>query len=305
MPILKQSGKKGSRIDRQMISAPLGDFRHTMHVGRGGDVFGDTSFLSNHGPAQPSEVPSSPKENGAPRAVDEDQCFPVSNIKVSSAGSLSQLSQSSGIESGTGSWASSPINSGSPKEDSSEAWSMSTSRGEVERIDWLSPSSDSGLKHAESILSFHLDLGPSILDDVLGVMDKGVPAEGWSTIDNQYDFSFKLTNEEVDSSKGNMLSPAPCATTESPAVQNGLTPPPGLDRVMDSPTSSASGTLEKNPSFYEGDSEEEKRSVYEGITDDPGRDHADRSGSGHAEDDDEEVGQGYTFDDDSDDEIGL
>uniref|UniRef100_UPI003AACF0C8 cdc42 effector protein 1 n=1 Tax=Centroberyx gerrardi TaxID=166262 RepID=UPI003AACF0C8 len=32
-----------------MISPPLGDFRHTMHVGRGGDVFGDTSFLSNHG----------------------------------------------------------------------------------------------------------------------------------------------------------------------------------------------------------------------------------------------------------------
>lgn len=32
-----------------MISPPLGDFRHTMHVGRGGDVFGDTSFLSNQG----------------------------------------------------------------------------------------------------------------------------------------------------------------------------------------------------------------------------------------------------------------
>ncbi|XP_023148505.2 cdc42 effector protein 1 [Amphiprion ocellaris] len=33
----------------EMISPPMGDFRHTMHVGRGGDVFGDTSFLSNHG----------------------------------------------------------------------------------------------------------------------------------------------------------------------------------------------------------------------------------------------------------------
>ncbi|XP_069012146.1 cdc42 effector protein 1 [Embiotoca jacksoni] len=32
-----------------MISPPLPDFRHTMHVGRGGDAFGDTSFLSNHG----------------------------------------------------------------------------------------------------------------------------------------------------------------------------------------------------------------------------------------------------------------
>uniref|UniRef100_A0A3B3ZL26 CRIB domain-containing protein n=1 Tax=Periophthalmus magnuspinnatus TaxID=409849 RepID=A0A3B3ZL26_9GOBI len=36
-------------LTTDMISPPLGDFRHTMHVGRGGDVFGDTSFLSNHG----------------------------------------------------------------------------------------------------------------------------------------------------------------------------------------------------------------------------------------------------------------
>uniref|UniRef100_A0AAY4C7E3 CRIB domain-containing protein n=1 Tax=Denticeps clupeoides TaxID=299321 RepID=A0AAY4C7E3_9TELE len=38
-----------SDLSVDMISPPLGDFRHTMHVGRGGDVFGDTSFLSNHG----------------------------------------------------------------------------------------------------------------------------------------------------------------------------------------------------------------------------------------------------------------
>ncbi|CAL8270981.1 unnamed protein product [Lota lota] len=38
-----------SDLSVDMISPPLDDFRHTMHVGRGGDVFGDTSFLSNHG----------------------------------------------------------------------------------------------------------------------------------------------------------------------------------------------------------------------------------------------------------------
>ena len=38
-----------SDLTVDMISPPLSDFRHTMHVGRGGDVFGDTSFLSNHG----------------------------------------------------------------------------------------------------------------------------------------------------------------------------------------------------------------------------------------------------------------
>ncbi|XP_023685659.1 cdc42 effector protein 1-like [Paramormyrops kingsleyae] len=48
------SGSQGRRpfksdLSVDMISSPLGDFRHTMHVGRGGDVFGDTSFLSNYG----------------------------------------------------------------------------------------------------------------------------------------------------------------------------------------------------------------------------------------------------------------
>lgn len=45
--VSSSQGKK--RLTADMISPPLGDFRHTMHVGRGGDVFGDTSFLSNHG----------------------------------------------------------------------------------------------------------------------------------------------------------------------------------------------------------------------------------------------------------------
>ncbi len=48
------SGKRRFKGDLtpDMISPPIGwAFRHTMHVGRGGDVFGDTSFLSNHGGA--------------------------------------------------------------------------------------------------------------------------------------------------------------------------------------------------------------------------------------------------------------
>uniref|UniRef100_A0A452IDH4 CRIB domain-containing protein n=1 Tax=Gopherus agassizii TaxID=38772 RepID=A0A452IDH4_9SAUR len=114
MPILKQSpisqSKKRPRIGRDMISAPLGDFRHTMHVGRGGDVFGDTSFLSNHG---------GPKANGLPPATEA----------LAPAQSPSRLSGSSG--------------------------------------------SPADLGGAESLFSFELDLGPSILDEVLGVMDKG------------------------------------------------------------------------------------------------------------------------------------
>uniref|UniRef100_A0A8C2EWY5 CDC42 effector protein (Rho GTPase binding) 1b n=1 Tax=Cyprinus carpio TaxID=7962 RepID=A0A8C2EWY5_CYPCA len=52
-----------SDLSVDMISPPLGDFRHTMHVGRGGDVFGDTSFLSNYGGSSNSEgirYPDSP-----------------------------------------------------------------------------------------------------------------------------------------------------------------------------------------------------------------------------------------------------
>lgn len=58
MPLHKSS--RAPRLDPTMISAPLGDFRHTMHIGRGGDAFGDTSFLSTVGPSQTTSEPSSP-----------------------------------------------------------------------------------------------------------------------------------------------------------------------------------------------------------------------------------------------------
>uniref|UniRef100_A0A8D2JA78 CRIB domain-containing protein n=1 Tax=Varanus komodoensis TaxID=61221 RepID=A0A8D2JA78_VARKO len=100
MPILKQlvtnsaNSKRRSRADltAEMISAPLGDFRHTMHVGRTGDAFGDTSFLNR--------VVGSSCPRASPRALSY------------------------------------------------------------------------GMKHAESIMSFHIDLGPSMLGDILSIMDK-------------------------------------------------------------------------------------------------------------------------------------
>uniref|UniRef100_A0A670K169 CDC42 effector protein 5 n=1 Tax=Podarcis muralis TaxID=64176 RepID=A0A670K169_PODMU len=131
MPILKQSpvshSKKRPRLDRAMISAPLGDFRHTMHIGRGGDAFGDTSFLSNHGGS---------KANGLPPDV--------------SPGAFS-----------------------SPGEAPFE----------------LFPT----LEHAESLLSFQLDLGPSILDDVLGVMDKD-----WDSAEGQKLQALAIPPEPAD-----------------------------------------------------------------------------------------------------------
>ncbi|XP_068097312.1 cdc42 effector protein 5 [Hyperolius riggenbachi] len=303
MPILKQSSshsKKRTRIDREMISAPLGDFRHTMHVGRGGDVFGDTSFLSNHGPssAPMAEAPSSKKNGHLKMGGDPDES--------KMADSLSQLSQSSGIGSGAGSVSSSPVNNIPAKEDN--LWNNNSSGGHSDQVDWLSP--DCGLKHAESMLSFHLDLGPSILDDVLGVMERDPPAFDWNSPDDQYDYKFSPVNV-ADSDK--LTQSSSIIESQSNHYSLASTLPitsPGLDYN----SSIASENQEGNRSAYEGDSEEEKRSIYEGVADSPAQ-HENNLHISHRselddddddeDEDDEEVGQGYTFEEDLDDEIGV
>uniref|UniRef100_A0A8C5D5L9 Cdc42 effector protein 1-like n=1 Tax=Gouania willdenowi TaxID=441366 RepID=A0A8C5D5L9_GOUWI len=60
LPIADNYNKRRFKSDLSvdMISPPLADFRHTMHVGRGGDVFGDTSFLSNYGAREPGSPDS-------------------------------------------------------------------------------------------------------------------------------------------------------------------------------------------------------------------------------------------------------
>ncbi|KAJ0000489.1 hypothetical protein NQD34_012330, partial [Periophthalmus magnuspinnatus] len=73
MPLHKSS--RASRLDPTMISAPLGDFRHTMHIGRGGDTFGDTSFLSTIGPS-PSVSETVNSEMSPPPPTNE----PVVNV---------------------------------------------------------------------------------------------------------------------------------------------------------------------------------------------------------------------------------
>ncbi|XP_068180899.1 cdc42 effector protein 5 [Antennarius striatus] len=118
MPLHKSS--RAPRLDPTMISAPLGDFRHTMHIGRGGDAFGDTSFLSTLGPS-----PSQPDIEGSGTIPDPDLQPAVhhSNLYTDGSGGLP----------------------------------------------------DDELQHSESVSSFtldlDLDLGPSMLGDVLGVMD--------------------------------------------------------------------------------------------------------------------------------------
>ncbi|XP_078286813.1 uncharacterized protein LOC144611542 [Rhinoraja longicauda] len=181
-------------LTTDMISPPLGDFRHTMHVGRRGDVFGDTSFLSNHGGegsregARPNRLVRAlrharrpPARNSSPEVSPPPP--PVSPI-IKNAVSLPHLLDaerdstqrlnfktamsspgimdgSYGLESGFCTlprW--SRVERSKERETKVE---LVKATEEMEEVDFQLPRTD-------SMLSFGLDLGPSLLSDVLAVM---------------------------------------------------------------------------------------------------------------------------------------
>ncbi|XP_077455808.1 cdc42 effector protein 5 [Stigmatopora argus] len=278
MPLHKSS--RGSRLDPTMISAPLGDFRHTMHIGRGGDAFGDTSFLSTLGPSPPNP------DLGSPGSSSVDYADPHREA------------------------------TGNPASDESDFFEPLPSFA----------------------LDLDLDLGPSMLGDVLGVMDglglesKSVtpPAEskpsretsvvsrrnelnGRNPDENQMGdgripdgikpkgprpkvrFSDKreeiirLASEEEDEEEEEEEE-----GQEFDFQEKDLTVSPTRERVQreftphkDAPPSPASS----HSSDYDGVSALDRRRV----------------GSSHSESDseEEEGGRGYTFEDEFDDEIGL
>ncbi|XP_062382057.1 cdc42 effector protein 4 [Sardina pilchardus] len=275
MPILKQlvsgssQSKRRSRADLtpEMISAPLGDFRHTMHVGRGGDTFGDTSFLASRSgepprpdpqyhphhhhasstlqqPPQhqppPPPLPDSPvhkpgllsrtfrssKRSQSVNRADKHKTASASSITVASmapggggggspahvktAISMPYLNEAGGGVAMSKSASSSPLKKIGADGDAVDGWkpangAAATGGGgvtlashepdllESERrfgeLSDLPPSLPrggggfGGMKHAESIMSFHIDLGPSMLGDILSVMDK----PGWEEDDLGYE----------------------------------------------------------------------------------------------------------------------
>ncbi|XP_072523608.1 cdc42 effector protein 4 [Salminus brasiliensis] len=207
MPILKQlvsgssQSKRRSRADltAEMISAPLGDFRHTMHIGRGGDAFGDTSFLSSRSGEPPQEPQtqqsSSPKQGllsrtfrsskrsqSANRPDKNDSKIPPSSGSpgyVKTAISLPYLNNEEATKGGPNlpkSVSSSPVKN--PPEIDQKPTGIDPELDEhnfgvlTDLPVSLAPPCSGGMKHAESILSFHVDLGPSMLGDILSVMDK-------------------------------------------------------------------------------------------------------------------------------------
>ncbi|KAJ3598578.1 hypothetical protein NHX12_002087 [Muraenolepis orangiensis] len=167
MPLHKSS--RAPRLDPTMISAPLDDFRHTMHIGRGGDAFGDTSFLSTHGPGDNTTTTTgSSTDLGAPGNV-------------------------------------TAVDSQVPNRSHGE---NSTDGPEASESDHLSR------VHSVSVSSFtlDLDLGPSILGDVLGVMD----GLGLDSTQEEHVFSPSkdMTVAEMDSERGASEDVLVCAQNE-------------------------------------------------------------------------------------------
>uniref|UniRef100_A0A3Q2PZC3 CDC42 effector protein 4 n=1 Tax=Fundulus heteroclitus TaxID=8078 RepID=A0A3Q2PZC3_FUNHE len=224
MPILKQlvnnsnQHKRRSRADltAEMISAPLGDFRHTMHVGRGGDAFGDTSFLSTrsgeppreHHEKQDSPGPrpgllsrtfrSSKRSHSVNRAdryqhsaalpsagssqfVKTATSLPYLNDESSSRGGQLPKSASSSPMKTLAEMDNRPMNGGAAMA-TLDAELDERNFGELKELPQSMPKG-SGMKHAESIMSFNIDLGPSMLGDILSVMTK----KSWDEDDLGYE----------------------------------------------------------------------------------------------------------------------
>ncbi|XP_070703792.1 cdc42 effector protein 1b [Pempheris klunzingeri] len=209
MPGIKglMSGSQGKRrfkseLSVDMISPPLGDFRHTMHVGRGGDVFGDTSFLSNYGgirePGSPDSASSSKttgfftrtfrhvrKNSGLrPRGGSRDLSSPPPDISpiIKNAVSLPQLNMDS--PNGCLQRVLFP-SSISSTDDSLCTYGLQSGFLTLPRLSRLDRQFQDGdhrkgslpdgggitLTRSDSLTSFTVDLGPSLMTEVLSLID--------------------------------------------------------------------------------------------------------------------------------------
>ncbi|XP_062930518.1 cdc42 effector protein 4 [Mobula hypostoma] len=294
MPILKQlvasssQSKRRSRVDltADMISAPLGDFRHTMHVGRGGDVFGDTSFLSSKvgataaAPAEATPKPgllsrkfrSSSKRSQSVTRVDKQDILTQSDSAffVKNAVSLPQLNDK--IVEPTNQLAKSlsssplkkltnedtenkPVNGAAGGVDSkSMEYQDERDFGDISDLPTSLSSGGFPLTHAESIMSFHVDLGPSMLGDILSVMEK-------DTWENNTDLGLGEAKEGDYSNfkkmtTGKFVEDSSKSATSLPSTVKGVAYSPGsgscLSQGSGSVSSLASGTTEEMQSVYEG-----------------------------------------------------
>uniref|UniRef100_A0A8C0FZA0 CDC42 effector protein 1 n=1 Tax=Chelonoidis abingdonii TaxID=106734 RepID=A0A8C0FZA0_CHEAB len=186
------SGSHGKRrlkseLTPDMISPPLGDFRHTMHVGRGGDVFGDTSFLSNHGGTETAKANNffartlrhmrrTPLRNrGSGNKAEASPAPPDISPIIKNAVSLPQLNEGTyGSSSPAGKFAfkSAPNN----VSETHYAYGLESGFCTIPRAPRSEKARESSfpaeaeLQRSDSLLSFRLDLGPSLMSELLQVI---------------------------------------------------------------------------------------------------------------------------------------
>ncbi|XP_064258360.1 cdc42 effector protein 2 [Passer domesticus] len=163
-----------------MISPPLGDFRHTIHVGSGGeaDTFGDISFLQGKFHLLPR---GDAGERGGAEATAPFEFSRTATMSGGEAAAPSPLLKNAislpalgAAQALTLPAAQAPpkpprlhldeaaASPASPPSPPSPSCPRLAANGEAEPF----------LSHAGSLLSLHVDLGPSILEDVLQVMDR-------------------------------------------------------------------------------------------------------------------------------------
>ncbi|XP_066490520.1 cdc42 effector protein 1 [Tiliqua scincoides] len=171
-----------TELTPDMISPPLRDFRHTMHVGRGGDAFGDTSFLRNHGGKEAKynnffartlrHVKRSPLRNRGSRSKEETSPTPpeISPI-IKNAVSLPQLNESNYGNDGFGMTFAFKSTPNSFSDYGLESGFCTIPRfPRSEKTQESSCVAESALTRSDSLLSFRLDLGPSLMSELLHVM---------------------------------------------------------------------------------------------------------------------------------------
>ncbi|XP_010779958.1 cdc42 effector protein 4-like [Notothenia coriiceps] len=328
MPILKQlvnnsnQSKRRSRADltAEMISAPLGDFRHTMHVGRGGDAFGDTSFLSTRSgepPREPEPKQNSPvpkpgllsrtfRSSKRSQSVNRGDKYEYtmtgpsggSSAYVKNAISMPYLNEED-VNRGQRlpkSVSSSPMKRLSEIEKPSNgAAAMATLDAEFEERNFgeltdLPPfmPKGGGMKHAESMMSFNIDLGPSMLGDILSVMEKKGCEEddlGYEEGEGRASPSLIPHIDDDDAEEKAPSRPPRTMYQQKPVVEP-YTPelhPRNNHHNLDSCSVSSAGSVtEEKPQFHDNDTDSAKYSSPRGEED-----------------------QEFTFMDDDDDEIRV
>ncbi|XP_059566111.1 cdc42 effector protein 2 [Myotis daubentonii] len=195
---LKRGSRKGKKeklrdlLSSDMISPPLGDFRHTIHIGSGGgDMFGDISFLQGKFHLLPGTAVEGPEEDGTfnlpfpftPATLCGQELPEGPSPLLKNAISLPVIGGPQALTLPTTQAPPKPPRlhletpqhspQPSPQEAGSvDMWRIPEAGSAPNGLTPESGAEEPFLSHASSLLSLHVDLGPSILDDVLQIMDQ-------------------------------------------------------------------------------------------------------------------------------------